>query len=98
MRKIENKSDWYDFTGDFIDNRGASGWGAFGLSQDGEGWERSFNLEYYDESDGYDSPTLAVAGFVPFRSLTPRDFVEIVESGFSYPFYIVDTGANYDWL
>lgn len=95
MRKIENKSDWYDFAFDAEEN--GNGATRFGISQNGDNIDAVFNFETYTEADGYDDP-VSVCRDVNGACYSTREFIDGVEAGFAYPFYVCDCGANLTWL
>ena len=100
MRKIENKSDWNDFVRDVEDNLNDSPWrgnkGSFGLSQEGDYIDGRFYSN--PDSIGDESMILVFEDDETGKEEEPNDFYESLKGAYSLPFYIVDTGANYNWL
>ncbi len=97
MRKINDMSDYFNFMADWATfERGRVC--AFGLSQNGDDWDGHFSVkwQFYEESKNTYAPRVFIDA--DGETLTAEQFLEGVEGNYSYPFYIVDTGANYKWL
>ena len=97
MRKINDMTDYFNFLTDWATfERGRVC--AFGLSQNGDDWCGHFSVkwQFYEESKNTYVPRVFIDA--DGETLTAEQFLEGVEGNCSYPFYVVDTGANYTWI
>lgn len=100
MRKISNYRDWCDFVADLLAHTNGK-YELFGISRDGKDWggQAEFTREY--DHDGFcQSYNFSWSDVVSDREHMSRSafYADIIEFVEQKEFYIVDTGANYNWL
>ncbi len=98
MRKIENRKDWLEFIADC--NRNTVHLALFGLSQNGDNIDCFFNV-YRTLDCGFDlviNENMMCSDKGSKKLVEPSKYFDELQTNYSTPFYIVDTGANYSWL
>ena len=95
MRKIENINDLHKFIDDIKSNSPENATVYFGVSKDGDNVDGWFSSLHND--DGAVFRDAAIYSNVDTTQIT-AEFIDGLETNYTYPFYIVDTGANYTWL
>lgn len=101
MRKINNLTDWTNFIGDARHSANGSDV-YFAVSKTGEEWDGQAKIEYRSASyfvDDFWSYLSWSDVASEKKDMSPREFYDdVVELLGVESFYIVDTGANYNWL
>lgn len=99
MRKIENRKDWLEFIA--ACNRNTVHLAKFGLSQNGDNIDCFFDVYRvlsfgFDFNDVYENMMCSDEGSK--KLVEPSKYFDELQTNYSTPFFVTDTGDNFTWL